>query len=135
MSEESASAQAPEAQEAQEPQMAAPSLPLQSGPIPPFYLFPRPLLEDWLAIPPSEYVEARLTRNDVDQLLLGLMKAFDAQEAIDRALVGWSNGNLAEANAALEHARRLRAMGQNEVRQFFASLMLSATRKPKHGSA
>lgn len=102
-------------------------------PIPNLYMFPRALLERWLAIPPGEYVDTRVTRHDIDQLLLGLMKVFEAQEALDRVVVAWSNGQVQEANAALEQARRIRITGQNEVRYFFASLMFSAVGKPEHG--
>lgn len=97
--------------------------------LPQSYVFPTQLLEKWLAVPPGQYVEARLTRQDLDQLFFGLTKTLSALQSLEAALVRWSNNDLTGANEKLFESRRVAVEADNSVRQFFAALMISATNK------
>ena len=101
--------------------------PFSPPPLPEIYQFPVQLLQAWTAIPEVAFVEAKLTRGDLDRLLVGLLKSLQAQNALEASLVHWSNQRLKEADVALYDSRRLNIESQNNIRQFFAALMISAT--------
>ena len=102
-------------------------IPPPQPPLPEIYQFPIQLLQAWTAIPEVAFVEAKLTRGDFDRLLIGLLKSLQAQNALETSLVHWSNQRLKEADVALYDSRRLNIESQNNIRQFFAALMISAT--------
>jgi hypothetical protein len=88
------------------------------------------LIERWLKIPGAERVSLDLTRQDIDHLVLGLLRISEAQSKIEAVLVEWSNGRIDQANAALHEFRRLNIESQNNIRQLVTALMASALRGP-----
>jgi hypothetical protein len=86
-----------------------------------------------MAIPAEERLQTDLTRQDLDNLIFGLLKSADAQLKLEQTVVEWSNGRLDPANAALGEFRRLNVESQNYLRQFFTALMVSAIRGRSHG--
>jgi hypothetical protein len=102
----------------------APTLP----PLPEHFQFPAQLLEQWVDLPPGERLNLTLTRQDMDNLLFGLLKGSDAQVTLSQALVAWSNGQLAAANESLTTFRRLNIDSVNYFRQFATGVMVSALR-------
>lgn len=103
--------------------------PKGAPPLPEPYSFPTQLVERWIQIPPQNYIDARLTRQDLDQLFFGLSKAFQANQALMDCLIRWSNNDLTGANEALQEARRKAIEGDNSVRHFFAAIMAAAIGK------
>jgi hypothetical protein len=108
-----------------------PTKPPSPPPLPEIYQFPIQLLQAWTEIPEVGFVEPKLTRADFDKLLIGLLKSFQAQSALETTLVHWSNQRIKEADAALYDSRRLNIEAQNNIRQFFAALMISATQSQR----
>ena len=102
-----------------------------SQPEPPLpFQIPVQLLEQWIGLPQEHRVAAELTRQDVDNLVLGLLRSNDAQSAIERTLISWSNGDVQTANGHLNAFRRLNSDSQNHIRQFFTGLLASLFRSP-----
>jgi len=112
-------------------QSGPPSPPLP--PLPEVYYFPQQILQAWVEIPQFQYIEPKLTRQDYDLLILGLLKGADAHGALENCLVHWSHGRLKEADVALHASRRLNIESLNSLRQFFTALMASVTTGGGHG--
>ncbi|MBB5047523.1 hypothetical protein HNR60_002280 [Rhodopseudomonas rhenobacensis] len=102
-------------------------------PAPELFTIPTALVEQWNEIPQTERVVIPLTRQDVDHLLLGLLRALESQSTLERVMIDWSNGRLDAANQSLAEFRRQNADAQNNIRQLAAALMASALRERKHG--
>lgn len=107
----------------------APLEPVDTPPLPQPYMLPTQLIEKWLQIPANQYVEARLTRNDLDSLFFGLTRQSRSIQHLEQALVRWANKDVDEANKALNESRRLTIEADNFIRQFFAAIMISVTTK------
>jgi hypothetical protein len=101
---------------------------LAIAPLPDVFTIPAQLIEQWGQIPQTDTILSPLTRQDIDHLLVGLLRSLDAQTAIDRALTEWSNGKLDDANSAIATARRLNIDSQNHIRQLATAIMASALR-------
>jgi len=99
-------------------------------PLPELISIPTQLIEPWMGIPASQYVDLRLTRQDIDRFYFAFAKCLQAQDALQTCLVDWSNGNTDGANVAMHNSRRLNIESFNEIRQFFIALMASATQSP-----
>ena len=97
-------------------------------PLPDPFVIPQQLLDKWLALPLGHYVEARLTRNDIDQLFFALTRSFQAQQILHECLIKLSNGDTPSANVDLDRARRLAVEGDNNARKFFAALVSSVAK-------
>jgi hypothetical protein len=97
-------------------------------PLPERVSFPVQLLEQWVTIPENERIEAPLTKQDIDNLLFGLLRGTESLTSLEQTLVHWSNGNLDTANKSLSETRRLNIESQNHFRKFFTGLMISALR-------
>lgn len=122
----------PETTAPPQPEAAAGAIGAEN-PLPMPFLIPPQLLDQWVALPPETVVEAALTKHDIDQLYFGLMRSSDAQGALERTLVEWSNGRMDTANLHLSQFRRLNADGQNHYRQFFTGLLVAALRGKNRG--
>jgi hypothetical protein len=94
----------------------------------PFYKFPDDLLKNWISLPPETQFNITLTRQDIDNLLFGLLRGGDAHLATDEMLVRWSNGNIEGANESLRLMRMAVVERQNRIRLFFTAIMQSAMR-------
>jgi hypothetical protein len=105
------------------PETPQPPLP----PLPQHYEFPYQLLDSWYGMQPGAYVDVRLTQRDFDRLFWGLTKTIQALDQTNQALVDWSNGRAADADLDLYNSKRLLLEANNEIRQFFAAVMVSAT--------
>jgi hypothetical protein len=101
-------------------------------PLPDSNSIPRQLVEQWLQIPPSAYLEIRLTRNDWDHIFACLNASADAQVHLQTSLIYYSQGNLSAANKGLYEAQRSIILSQNALRNFFTAVM-SAAKGPSHG--
>jgi hypothetical protein len=108
----------------------------KQGPIlpapPEIFTIPSALVEQWGDIPQNERLNFPLTRQDIDHLLLGLLRTLEAQTALDRVVTDWSNGRVEEANKHLTDFRRQNADAQNSIRQLVAAIMASALRERKN---
>jgi hypothetical protein len=98
---------------------------------PSLYEIPASLVEKWSSIADHERVQASVTKQDVDHLILGLLRASDAQTALQDTLVHWSNGRVEDANRTLADFHRLNADSQNRIRQFATGLMFAAVQGRK----
>ena len=110
----------------------SPKSPENLPPSPEQFQFPIQLLEQWVAIPPGERINTSLTRQDFDHLLFGLLRANEATALLQRGMVSWSHGNMAEANEFIAQFQRLNAYSQNNFRQFFTALMVAALQGRKN---
>ncbi|MFO1162564.1 MAG: hypothetical protein U1E60_27260 [Reyranellaceae bacterium] len=95
-------------------------------PLPERYAIPLELIEKWTKIQPGEVVQVSLSRADLDQLFFGLTNTIGAQQALQDALVKWSNGDVQDANKSLDQSRRGNIIADNHVRRFFAAVMAGA---------
>ena len=95
-------------------------------PLPDHYLIPESDIVRWLALSPTDAVEVRLTRPDLDNLFFGIVKSLEAQELMHDCLVKWTNNDIAGANEALAKSRFRVLEGHNHTRQFFGSIMRTA---------
>jgi hypothetical protein len=91
--------------------------------------FPQAMLDKWFAHSGNEYLDVAFTRNDWDILFSTLNNSISAQNALDQALVEWSNGNTEAANSALNESRRLRGESSNALKRFFFAIMASAVQR------
>lgn len=94
--------------------------------LPQVFPIPTQLIEAWLKIAPSAYLEAPLTRQDWDSLFFGLTKIVETQQLIQDCIIRWSNGDLAEANKVMDASKRRAIESENHIRQFFTALMAAA---------
>jgi hypothetical protein len=108
-------------QKPEEPAAGGPAL----EPPPLLYQFSEAQLLKWIAVPEDAIIPAPIRKRDVDNLMLGLFRLADAQNALDTTLVLWSNGKPEEANQNLARFRHLNGDGQNRLRQFLASIIAS----------
>jgi hypothetical protein len=108
---------------------APPPPPAPSLTPPEHFQFPTQLLEQWVDLSASEKLNVTLTRQDVDNLIFGLLRSGDAQEALSQALVAWSNGQVENANHQLNQFRKHNVDSLNYYRQFATGIMVSALRK------
>ncbi|UFS78193.1 hypothetical protein LPB73_12790 [Tardiphaga sp. 37S4] len=108
----------------------APPAPLPAPPD--LFTIPTALVDQWSEIPGSDRLNFPLTRQDIDHLLLGLLRSLEAQATLDRVITDWSNGRVDEANRALNDFRRQNADAQNNIRQLVAAIMASALRERKN---
>lgn len=83
-------------------------------------MIPQAVLDQWSAVLPTDRILAPMTRQDVDHLLLGLLRILESQTHLDRALTDWSNGRVDDANQAINACRRVNIDAQNSIRQFAA---------------
>ncbi|WP_156332496.1 hypothetical protein [Rhodopseudomonas sp. AAP120] len=105
----------------------------QTIPQPPeVFSIPTALVEQWGEIPTNERLQFPLSRQDIDHLLLGLLRSLEAQATLERVIVDWSNGRLEEANLSLGEFRRQNVDAQNNIRQLVAAVMASALRGRKN---
>ncbi|MBI5128143.1 MAG: hypothetical protein HZA66_01755 [Rhodopseudomonas palustris] len=105
----------------------------QTIPQPPeIFSIPSALVEQWGEIPQNERLQFPLTRQDVDHLLLGLLRSLEAQATLERIVVDWSNGRLEQANLSLAEFRRQNVDAQNNIRQLVSAVMASALRERKN---
>ncbi len=102
----------------------------QFPPLPPTYAIPGQIIEGWLKIAPTDYIQAKITRHDLDSLLFGLTKSVETQQLMHDCLVRWSNGDIAGANTVLDASKRKAIEAENHIRQFFTGLMASVVAKP-----
>lgn len=103
-------------------------------PTPPdLFTIPSALIEQWGAIPSDNKLNFPLTRQDIDHLLLGLLRSLEAQGSLERVVIDWSNGRVEEANKTLGEFRRLNIDAQNNIRQLVAAIMASALRERTNG--
>jgi len=93
---------------------------------PDHYQIPIQLLEQWIALSPSERLNIIFTKQDIDQFYFAFQRLAEAQSQLEASLVSWSNGRLEEANRALAEFRRLNVESQNNFKQFFTGLMVAA---------
>ncbi|MFT4275986.1 MAG: hypothetical protein QM576_06470 [Rhodopseudomonas sp.] len=103
-----------------------------SSPPPEVFSIPAALVEQWGEIPQNERLQFPLTRQDIDHLLLGLLRALEAQGTLERIIVDWSNGRLEQANSSLGEFRRQNVDAQNNIRQLVSAVMASALRERKN---
>jgi hypothetical protein len=68
---------------------------------PDHYQLPVQLLEQWTSLPAGQRFSLLLTKQDIDQLVFAFLRLAEAQSKLEGSLVSWSNGQLADANAAL----------------------------------
>jgi hypothetical protein len=113
-------------------QNQGPPQPSELPALPEPFQFNYQLLEQWLAIPAHETVQAPLTRQDIDHLIFALSRSAEAQSALEAVLTHWSNGRVQEANTKLLDFRRLNLEFLNNTRQFFSGLMIAALRARTH---
>lgn len=107
------------------------SVPMQ---VPPdVFTIPTALVEQWGELPQNERLNFPLTRQEIDHLLVGLLRTLEAQSAFDRTIIEWSTGKLDDANKSLGDFRRLNIDAQNNIRQLAAGIMASALRDRKNG--
>jgi hypothetical protein len=99
----------------------------QIAQLPEEFSIPAQLLEKWFQIPDSNYLEFRLTRRDLDKLFNSLYYLCQAQYATHNTLIKWSNGETEQANQNLIESSRNLINSQNSLKQFFMSIMVSAT--------
>src|SRR5579863_4564930 len=90
---------------------------------PELFTIPSSLIEQWGEIPADTKLNFPLTRQDIDHLLLGLLRSLEAQGALERVIVDWSNGRVDDANRVLVEFRRQNIDAQNNVRQLVAAIM------------
>jgi len=105
-----------------QPPAAAPNEPL-----PERYAIPVQVIESWLKIPANDYVQVKISRADLDQLFFALTNITGTHQALQDALVKWSNGEVADANTFLDKSRRGNIIAENHIRRFFAGIMAGAT--------
>jgi hypothetical protein len=110
---------------------ATPHPPPPQPPLPEEFSIPRQVLDKWLSIPHADYINARLTRQDIDNLFFAINRSLQAQTATHDCLISWSNGSLVDANASLHNSKRLLIESGNNLRQFFTGLASSAV--PENG--
>ncbi|SNS38283.1 hypothetical protein SAMN05216374_1070 [Tardiphaga sp. OK246] len=102
-------------------------------PAPPeLFTIPAALIEQWGDIPTDARLNFPLTRQEIDHLLLGLLRSLEAQASLESIVVDWSNGRVDAANDTLTEFRRQNADAQNNVRQLAAAIMASAIRERGH---
>jgi hypothetical protein len=95
-------------------------------PPPDHFQLPVQLLEQWLSLPAGQRFSLVLTKQDIDHFVFAFLRLADAQSKLESSLVFWSNGQLADANAALAEFRRLNVEAQNNIRQFLTGIMVAA---------
>jgi hypothetical protein len=99
---------------------------------PEVFTIPSALLEAWGEIPGHERLNFPLTRQEIDHLLLGLLRLLEAQSTFEKSMIEWSSGRLDEANKLLGEFRRHNVDAQNNIRQLATAIMASATRERKN---
>jgi hypothetical protein len=87
------------------------------------FMFPRDVVEKWIAIPGNQPLLGPLTKDDLDHLLFSTSRIASAVEALHLALVAYSQGNIEEANAALGEAASSNIEGENHMRKLFFAIM------------
>jgi hypothetical protein len=87
------------------------------------FMFPRDVVEKWIAIPGNQPLLGPLTKDDLDHLLFSTSRIASAVEALHLALVAYSQGNIDEANAALGEAASSNMEGENHMRKLFFAIM------------
>ena len=98
-------------------------------PLPSSITIPAQIIEKWVEIPESNYLELRLTRSDIDKFYFAFSNLASAQAVFQDAMVLHSNQQFEEANKANRESRRLLIEGQNSFRIFFTALMRSVVAK------
>jgi hypothetical protein len=102
--------------------------------LPEQYEIPVALIEQWVGLPSSQRIQASLTKQDIDHLIVGLLRGADAQVALQDALLHWSNARNEQANQKLFDFRRLNLESQNRFRQFATGLMFAVVQGNKNAS-
>lgn len=87
---------------------------------------PNGMLEKWFGFQPQEYIDFRVTREDLDKLFLAINQSIQSQSAMDQAFVDWTNGRTQDADQWMFEARRLRVESGNALRRFFMAIMASS---------
>ncbi len=108
---------------------APPGTPKRQEPLPERFSVPHEEIQKWVEFPSDAFVEVRLTKAELDQLFFGLTTLVGTQQAIQDALVKWSNGDVEGANKALDGSRRGNIIADNHVRRFFAAIWTKATQR------
>lgn len=98
-------------------------------------MFPEDILAQWVAIPESEPVQAApLTRADWDNFLFSHASVAQALASLQQGLIHFSNGKIAEADAALLEAMRANITGENRARKLFLAIMEGVIKGRSDGS-
>ena len=106
--------------------------PTSPPPLPEAYTIPIQLIEKWLAIPPAQYLELRISQGDLDSLYACIDRNIAAQSAFQNAIIEWTRGNAAQANLQIVESKRLLIESQNALRRLFTGIMAAAAQGPNH---
>lgn len=87
---------------------------------------PRAAIERWGGIKSTDQINLFLTKEDLDNLFIGLRTILQAQESIAVCLHHFSYGKAQEANSAFEEFRRLSIQGGTRVNALITSVMQKA---------
>ena len=98
----------------------------QRPPLPSLHSMPKATIDQWVQIPADEYVSINITRNDIDNLYFSISNLITSQDALQEALIAYSNGELEQANEKMDSSRRYAIESMNSLRGLMAALMSSA---------
>lgn len=87
------------------------------------YVIPRQTIERWLENPPDEYIDARLTRADYDNLYSAINKLADSQAEFQGSMIAYTNGNNDDANRLMQISQASLMESTNALRRAFAAIM------------
>jgi hypothetical protein len=93
------------------------------------YVIQQQLIQAWINLPDSEVVSVELTKTDWDRLYFAFTQCVRAQSVFQNAVAALSNGKTDEASLLSQDAFRTLTWSETNFRKFFASVMLSATRR------
>ncbi|MBW3098654.1 hypothetical protein [Pseudohoeflea coraliihabitans] len=99
------------------------------APLPNSVTIPSQIIEKWVDIPETQFLDLRVTRVDMDRLYFSFDNMARAQALFQDAIIAHSNGQVDEANHLNHESRRLLIEAQNAHRLFFMALMSSVVAK------
>jgi hypothetical protein len=90
------------------------------------FSIPPALIEKWVGLRSDQKVEIPLSRGDLDHLFFAVNNLAKSIGKLQSCLVLYSQGNLEEANTAMQESQKLVVRGDNEMRMFMNALMAGA---------
>jgi hypothetical protein len=103
----------------------------ENPPLPVVQAIPHAIIEQWIQITPDRYLDTRLTRTEIDNLFFAINNLITSQNALQDALLSYSQGNLDEANSSFDSSRRGSIESLNALRSFMSAVMASSVQNLK----
>jgi hypothetical protein len=102
----------------------APQIPV----LPEATTIPFAMVQKWMDLSDTQYVDFKLTRTDLDHLFKTIDKQHRATYLLQAALLNFTNGDLESANKNFVESQRHLIESQNALRNFFMAIMAQAQR-------